>query len=95
MIRRLEAILALGLFVVAFIPQFTSPLRGSVPMQMLVYGAIFAVLTAIIFTLLGSFSAQLSNWLSRRPRAVAAANIGAGLTFIAAGLSILALERRK
>jgi threonine/homoserine/homoserine lactone efflux protein len=83
-----------GLFVVAFIPQFVATTRGPVPVQMLVYGALFAVLTAIIFTLLGGFSAQLSNWLSRRPRAVAAVNVGAGLTFIAAGLSILTLERR-
>ena len=50
---------------------------------------------SLIFTVLGSFAAQLSAWLSRRPRAVAAANVGAGLTFIAAGLSILALERRR
>ena len=38
---------------------------------------------------------QLSGWLSRRPKVVAEANVGAGLTFVAAGLSILALERRK
>lgn len=84
-----------GLFVVAFIPQFTNPARGPVYLQMLGYGAIFAVLTALIFTVLGSFAAQLSRWLSRRPKAVAAANVGAGLTFITAGLSILALERRR
>lgn len=84
-----------GLFVVAFIPQFVSVARGSVHVQMLVYGAIFAVVTAIVFTLLGGFSAQLSNCLSRRPKAIIAANIGAGLTFIAAGLSILVLDRRR
>lgn len=83
-----------GLFVVAFIPQFVSITRGPVHLQMLVYGAIFAVLTTVIFTLLGCFSAQLSRGLSRRPKVVAAANVGAGLTFMAAGLSILALERR-
>lgn len=80
-----------GLFVVAFIPQFVSAARGPVAMQMLVYGAIFAVLTAVIFTLLGAFASQLSGWLARRPKAVAVVNVGAGLTFIGAGLSILAL----
>ncbi len=84
-----------GLFVIAFIPQFTSPARGSVAIQMLVYGALFAVLTAVIFAVLACFAAQLSQWLSRRPRVVAAANVGAGLTFIAAGLSILVLGRRQ
>ncbi|WP_066271653.1 LysE family translocator [Hydrogenophaga palleronii] len=83
-----------GLFVVAFIPQFTSPLRGSVPVQMLAYGAIFAVLTALTFSLLACFASQLSAWLTKRPRAVAAINVSAGLTFIAAGLSVLALDRR-
>ena len=84
-----------GLFVVAFIPQFCSTARGSVPLQMMVYGAIFAVVTALLFSLLGAFSAQLSRALAKRPRVVAAANVGAGLTFIAAGLSILALGRRR
>jgi threonine/homoserine/homoserine lactone efflux protein len=62
---------------------------------MLVYGVIFAVLTIAIFTVLGCFSAQLSTWLSRRPRVVAAANVGAGLTFVGASLSILALGHRR
>ncbi|MDH5359907.1 MAG: LysE family translocator [Gammaproteobacteria bacterium] len=83
-----------GLFVVAFIPQFVSIDRGPVHIQILTYGVIFAVLTALIFSLLGYFSAQLSHWLMRRPRAVVITNIGAGITFLAAGLSILALERR-
>jgi len=84
-----------GLFVVAFIPQFVSAARGPVHAQMLVFGAIFAVLTALIFTLLGAFAAQLSGWLAKRPKAIVAANVGAGLTFVVAGLSVLALDRRR
>lgn len=84
-----------GLFVVAFIPQFVSASRGPIDTQMLVLGAIFAGVTAAVFALLGCFAAQLSGWLSRRPRVIMAANVGAGLTFVAAGLSILALDRRK
>lgn len=80
----------LGLFVVAFIAQFVSEARGSVHTQMLIYGAIFAAVTALAFTLLGGLSAQLCAWLSRRPKALAATNIGAGMTFVAAGLSVLA-----
>lgn len=84
-----------GLFVVAFLPQFVSVERGPVAVQMLVYGAVFAVVTAVVFSLLGASAARLSRWLAARPRVVAAANVGAGLTFIAAGLSILALDRRR
>ena len=84
-----------GLFVVAFIPQFVAVGRGSVHVQRLVYGALFAVATAVIFTLLGGFSARLSSWVSRRPRVLEAANVGAGITFVAAGLSIQVLDRRR
>jgi threonine/homoserine/homoserine lactone efflux protein len=84
-----------GLFVLAFIPQFVSAGRGSVGVQMLVLGAIFAVLTAIIFSVLGSCAARMSGWLARRPRATAWLNLGAGATFAAAGVSILALGNRR
>jgi threonine/homoserine/homoserine lactone efflux protein len=84
-----------GLFVVAFIPQFTDPLRGALHEQMLGYGAVFAAVTAITFSVFGAYAARLSQALARRPRVVAVANVGAGLTFIAAGLSILALEPRR
>lgn len=84
-----------GLFVLAFIPQFVSAARGPVATQMLVYGAIFALLTAVIFAVLGSCAAALSRWLAARPRATGALNVGAGLTFIASGVSILALGHRR
>lgn len=84
-----------GLFVLAFIPQFVSADRGPVHVQMLVFGAIFAVLTAIIFTVLGCYAARLSGWLARRPRVTTGLNFGAGATFIVSGISILALGNRR
>ena len=84
-----------GLFVLAFIPQFVSDARGPVNVQVLVYGAIFAVLTAVIFSVLGCFAARLSGWLGRRPRVTTWLNLGAGVTFIASGISILALGHRR
>jgi threonine/homoserine/homoserine lactone efflux protein len=83
-----------GLFVLAFLPQFVSAGRGSVVVQMLVYGAIFALMTAVIFTLMGGFASRLAGWLQARPKVVRGVNIGAGLTFIAAGLSVLSLKQR-
>ena len=83
-----------GLFVLAFLPQFVSASRGPVAVQMLVYGAIFALLTALIFTLLGGSAARLAAWLKRHPRTGTGLNVGAGLTFVASGLSVLALKQR-
>ena len=83
-----------GLFVVAFLPQFVNVNRGSVETQMLVYGAIFALMTITIFSLLGAFASRLARWLEDRPGVVTGLNIGAGLTFLAAGLSVLTLKAR-
>lgn len=83
-----------GLFVLAFLPQFVDSSRGSVVVQMLVYGSLFAVMTALVFALMGAFAARLAGWLQARPRVVRGLNTGAGLTFIAAGLSVLALKQR-
>jgi threonine/homoserine/homoserine lactone efflux protein len=83
-----------GLFVLAFIPQFVDPARGSVTMQMLGYGLWFALLTANGFALMGVFAARLSAWLRQRPRVVAGLNIGAGVAFVASGLSVALLKQK-
>lgn len=83
-----------GMFVLAFLPQFVSPARGSVTTQMLVYGVWFAVLTAVGFALMGMFASRLSSWLRARPRVVAGLNVTAGMTFIASGLSVAALRQK-
>lgn len=83
-----------GLFVLAFIPQFVDPARGSVSVQMVVYGVWFAVLTALGFALMGIFATVLSRFLLNRPRLVNGLNVGAGLTFVASGVSVATLSQR-
>ena len=83
-----------GMFVLAFVPQFVNPELGSVMTQMIIYGAWFAVLTAMGFSLMGVFATRLSNWLQNRPKVVSGLNIGAGLTFITSGLSVAVLKQR-
>jgi threonine/homoserine/homoserine lactone efflux protein len=82
-----------GHFVLAFLPQFVDPLRGSVTTQMLGYGGRFALLTALGFALMGVFASKLSQWLRCRPRVVLGMNVGAGTTFIVSGLSVVALKQ--
>ncbi|WP_192181841.1 LysE family translocator [Mesorhizobium amorphae] len=82
----------IGLFVLAFIPQFVSADRGSVNTQMLTYGAWLAIIAAIGLSLIGGFASVLSRWLHSRPRAVAGINIGAGITFVMTGLSAAAMK---
>jgi threonine/homoserine/homoserine lactone efflux protein len=82
----------IGLFVLAFVPQFVSADRGPVELQMLTYGAWLAVIAAVGLSLIGGFASALSNWLIMRPRTVAGLNIGAGVTFVATGLSAAAIR---
>ena len=84
----------IGLFVLAFIPQFVSADRGPVDMQMMTYGAWLAVIAAVGLSIIGGFASVLSNWLLRRPRLVAGINIGAGVTFVVTGLSAAAIKHR-
>jgi threonine/homoserine/homoserine lactone efflux protein len=83
-----------GLFVLAFIPQFIDPARGSVSLQMLGYGGWFALLTALGFAAMGMSAAGLTAWLRRRPRVIAGVNIGAGLAFVGSGLAVVALKQK-
>lgn len=82
----------IGLFVLAFIPQFVSVDRGPVEIQMLTYGAWLAIIAAVGLSLIGSFASVLSEWLLVRPRVVAGINIVAGVTFVATGLSAAATK---
>lgn len=83
-----------GMFVLAFIPQFVNPELGSVTNQMVAYGAWFALLTAIGFSLMGVFSAKLTQWLQTKPKVISSLNICAGITFISSGLAVAALKQR-
>ncbi|MEE1923948.1 LysE family translocator [Pseudomonas sp. 148P] len=83
-----------GLFVLAFIPQFVNPQLGSVTTQMFVYGLWFAVLTVVGFALMGVFATSLTNAIRNRPRVVNGLNIGAGVTFVASGVSVVALSQK-
>lgn len=81
-----------GLFILAFVPQFVDASKGSISLQMLIYGIIFAIMTAIIFSILGCFASQLASWLKQHSKVIKGLNISAGLTLIIAGLSILMLK---
>lgn len=82
-----------GMFVLAFIPQFVNPELGSVTIQMIAYGAWFALLTAVGFSTMGVFSSQLSEWMKKRPKVVNGLNIGAGFTFITSGIAVANLKQ--
>jgi threonine/homoserine/homoserine lactone efflux protein len=79
-------------FMLAFLPQFVDPSRGSVTLQLLVFGATqkitgFLVLgtTGLASGAVGGLLARRSGWLVWQRRIAALAMIGLGLRLILAG----------
>lgn len=82
-----------SLFFLALLPQFVDHSAGSVPMQMLVLGAIFLLQALIIFSLVSLFAHRLGSWLAQNQRFARRLNIAQGLLFTVIALQI-ALGRR-
>jgi threonine/homoserine/homoserine lactone efflux protein len=78
----------IGIFILAFIPQFISHNSTNVSFEMALLGAWFAFLTTLVFSLMGIFSIQLKSWLLARPKAVKHINNGAGAALIGSGISL-------
>jgi threonine/homoserine/homoserine lactone efflux protein len=86
-----------ALFVLAFIPQFvvTDTDAGSPFLQMLLLGAIFAVLTIIAYAALGAAAGSVSIWLRSHPAYLrGVSRVSAGM-FVAAGAAVLLLDRNR
>ena len=56
-----------AIFFLAFFPQFLNKEQGSLPLQMLLLGTLFVVLTMICFSLVGFCSGWIGVWLQKTP----------------------------
>lgn len=74
-----------ALFFLAFLPQFASRERGSLPAQLLILGVCFALLAFTIFSLAGYFSSGVGAWLRNKPTVVRWLDRGIGTLFIGLG----------
>ena len=57
-----------GLFFLAFLPQFADPALGSVSLQMLALGLVFIAQTVVIFGSMAFAAGHIGRLLARRPR---------------------------
>jgi threonine/homoserine/homoserine lactone efflux protein len=82
-----------SIFFLAFLPQFVTPEKGSVPMQMIILGLIFMALTIVVFSSIGIAGNLLSAKLIQKPSIVKYMNIMT--SFVLGGLAVkLALSQR-
>jgi len=82
-----------SLFFLAFLPQFTSPTRGSIPLQTLALGGLFMLATLLVFGAIAYFSGMVGKWLQGSAAAQRALNVGAGMVFIGLAVRLVFSQR--
>jgi threonine/homoserine/homoserine lactone efflux protein len=82
-----------ALFFLAFLPQFADPLRGSLPLQLLLLGATFIAATVLVFGAIALLAGTLGGWLKRSPLVQRGLNWAAGAVFIGLAVSLLLAKR--
>jgi threonine/homoserine/homoserine lactone efflux protein len=76
------------LFFLAFLPQFVNAPAGNVGLQMAILGAVFMVVTIVVFGAVAIFAAMIGDWIRRKPAIGERLNVFAGITFIALGIRV-------
>ena len=84
-----------ALFFLAFLPQFVSPHAGSAVVQMLILGAVFALLGLLCLTLVAHFSGSLGERLGGSPRFARALRWFSGSVLVGLGLRLALPEHRQ
>ncbi|MFT8246282.1 LysE family translocator [Roseomonas sp. BN140053] len=82
-----------GLFFLAFLPQFVDPGRAPAAVQMLLLGPLLPILAVPFFALVIAGAGRAAGWLSRSARASRALNGAAGAIFLGLGVRLLLAPR--
>ncbi len=82
-----------AIFFLAFLPQFADPARGSLTLQLFLFGCLFILVTLLVFLSLASGAGMLGGWLRRSTRAQIALNRLAGVVFVGLAIRLATTER--
>lgn len=77
------------LFFLAFLPQFTDPARGPLPVQVVALGGVFIVAVLLVFGAIATLAGSLGEWLAQSDGAQRVMNRVAALIFIALALVLV------
>jgi len=81
-----------AIFFLAFLPQFADPSKGSITVQMLMFGGLFIVSTLLIFGIIAWSAGFLGEWLKRSVKAQLIMNRVAGTVFTGLALRLAVSE---
>ncbi|NLC36361.1 MAG: LysE family translocator [Alcaligenaceae bacterium] len=82
-----------SIFFLAFLPQFASPARGPIGLQMLLLGGLFIVATLLVFGAVALFSGAIGERLQKSTRAQVWLNRCAGVVFLGLAARLLVSQR--
>lgn len=82
-----------SIFFLAFLPQFVNTQAGNIPMQMIILGIIFMIMTVIVFSSIGITANLLSSKLQKSPSIVKVMNILTSTVLVALGIKLALSER--
>jgi len=82
-----------SLFFLAFLPQFTDPARGSLPVQVILLGMTFIAATILVFGGIALLAGTLGCWLQRSTTVQRGLNWLAGTVFLGLALTLLMARR--
>jgi threonine/homoserine/homoserine lactone efflux protein len=81
-----------SIFFLAFLTQFTAAENGPVIYQLFLLGAVFMLITFLLFSSIALLAGMLSNWLKHSPGAQIYLNRIAGSVFIALAINLIMVE---
>lgn len=82
-----------SIFFLAFLPQFTKPEHGNLPLQLVVLGGIFILSTLLVFGAISLLAGVLGQQLRRSERAQKILNKTAGAIFAGLALKLATASR--
>ncbi len=70
-----------SIFFLAFLPQFSNPSRGSIPLQLILLGGMFILSALTVFSSVSYLAGIIGGWFLKSRRAEKVLNIAAGSVF--------------
>jgi threonine/homoserine/homoserine lactone efflux protein len=78
-----------SIFFLAFLPQFSNPSKGSIPLQLLLLGGMFILSALAVFSSISYLASMIGGWFLKSRRAEKILNITAGTIFTALAIKLV------
>ena len=82
-----------SIFFLAFIPQFADPSRGSIVIQMLLFGAIFIFSTLLVFGTIALLAGYLGQWFNNSNKAQTVLKRVSGIIYLGLAIKLIITDR--